>query len=110
MGRRPQHKEKPVEEKTYTKVPEVMWKLSSLSTTEMLLLISLYRCHQNHIKTSRKSLARQSRLSLTTVNKGLSRLESLGFISKETHKDEDGCNLPSTFTINEEAITLACKG
>jgi DNA-binding MarR family transcriptional regulator len=110
VGRRLQHKEKQVEEKPYTMVPEDMWGLSSLNTTEMLLLISLYRCHQNQIKTSRKSLARQSRLSLTTVNKGLSRLESLGFISKEIHKDEYGCNLPSTFTINEEAITLACKG
>jgi transcription initiation factor IIE alpha subunit len=93
----------------YTVFPARLWKLRSLNKTALLMIPSLYYCHQKHIKTSRKSLARVSGWSLSAVHKSLNKLETLGFIVKETHKDEDGGHLPSTYTINVDAIQAACQ-
>ena len=93
----------------YTVIPGRLWKLKSLSKTQLLMIPNLYYCHQNHIKTSRQSLARVSGWSLSAVHKALNKLETLGFIVKETHKDEGGGHLPSTYTINVKAIQAACQ-
>jgi DNA-binding MarR family transcriptional regulator len=86
-----------------------LWKLRSLNKTALLIIPNLYHCHQNHITTSRKSLVRVSGWSLSAVHKALKKLETLGFIVKQTHKHEDGGHLPSTYTINAEAIQGACQ-
>jgi predicted transcriptional regulator len=93
----------------YTVIPARLWKLKSLRKTELLMIPILHYCHQNHIKTSRKSLARVSGRSLSAVHQALNQLETLGFITKETHRDDDGCHLTSTYTINVDAIQAACQ-
>jgi hypothetical protein len=35
-------------------------------------------------------------------------LVELGLVTKEVHKDEDGANISTTYTINEEALLSAC--
>jgi predicted transcriptional regulator len=74
----------------------------------MFLLLTLFYCHQRGVKTSRKSLSRHSHLSLSSVSRGIHDLVELGLVTKEVHKDEDGANLPSTYTINEDTLLSAC--
>jgi hypothetical protein len=94
----------------YTTVPSGMWRLGKTATpSATVLLMYLYFCRESNIKTSRRSLSRASGFGLSTVNKGLLRLQSLGFITRETHKDEDGCHRPTTYIIHEEAVVAACQ-
>ena len=93
----------------YTAIPERLWKLTSLNKTEQLLILSLPYCHLTNTKTSRKSLARVSGRSLSAVHKALNKLESLGLITKQTRKHEDGGHLSSTYIINDEAVEAALQ-
>lgn len=97
-----------MQEDNYVMVPPGLWRFQSLSNVGMFLLLSLLYCHQHGVKTSRKSLSRHSHLSLSSVSRGIHDLVALGIVSKEVHKDGDGANLPTTYTINEEAILSAC--
>jgi DNA-binding MarR family transcriptional regulator len=76
----------------------------------MLVLFSLLYCQQRGARTSRTSLSRHSHLSLSSVSRGIRDLVELGLLTKEVHKDEDGANLATTYTVNEEAILSACGG
>jgi predicted transcriptional regulator len=89
-------------------VPPGLWGIQSLSNVGMFLLLSLLYCHQRGVKTSRKALSRHSHLSLSSISRGINNLVALGLIAKEVHKDEDGANLPTTYTINEQALLSAC--
>jgi DNA-binding MarR family transcriptional regulator len=89
--------------------PPGLWRIQCLSNGGMFLLLTLFYCRQRGVKTSRKSLSRHSHLSLSSISRGINNLVELGLITKETHKGEDGENLPTTYTLNEEALLSACE-
>ena len=97
-----------MQEENYVMVPPGLWRIQCLSNAGMFLLFTLFYCHQRGVKTSRKSLSRHSHLSLTSISRGINNLVELGLITKEAHTDEDGANLTTTYTINEEALLSAC--
>jgi DNA-binding MarR family transcriptional regulator len=92
----------------YITIPRGLWRIRSLNNVGMFLLFTLFYCHQRGVKTSRKSLSRHSHLSLSSISRAINRLVELGLITKEAHTDEDGANLTTTYTINEEALLSAC--
>jgi hypothetical protein len=91
----------------YIQIPRSLWRIKFSSGGEALMLLALYYCDQNGVRTSRKQLSRISSLSLRSVDRCLTQLVNRGFLTKEIHKDENGANLPTTYTINGKAIFSA---
>lgn len=82
--------------------------LHVLNPQEYVLLTYLMLSRKANRKTSRNHISRRLNVSLASVTRCLSKLQTLGFISKELHRDDALC-LPSTYVLNDEATQAAAQ-
>lgn len=88
---------------------ELLPRLTDLSGSKLNLYLLIWDHQQRGVEATRRTLRKATGYSQITIIPGTDTLAKLGLITKHLSEREDGCCLPSTFTLNS-ACPLAYRG